>query len=333
MNRVIRNGIAPDVASAAADWFARLQEDDSNERDLQEWQQWLNAAPEHGQAYREVEQAWRLIGEVKPLPWVSQAELRAQSASLPAARARMGMPANVSRPVVYALAAGILAAVAATVSIYLTAERADYSTRTAEQRSVRLSDGSRVTIGASSRITPVFAKSSRRVVLDFGEAFFEVSHDPERPFTVAVGASEIRAVGTAFNVRSTSDRVWVNVTEGRVAVTASKNVAHREVLLATGEQAAITNAGAVEQKAQTASAVTWLQGRFEYRGEELRNVLDDLNRYTDRRIVLTDDSLGRLRYSGTVFPDHLDEWLQGIGGALPVAVRETDKQREISPAR
>ena len=250
----------------------------------------------------------------------------------------------------------MLLVVTALMTIWVVDRRESYSTRTAEQRSVRLPDGSRVTLGAQTKVTPMFEGNARRVALNFGEAFFEVSHDPNRPFIVIAGSSEIRAVGTSFNVRSTKDRVLVSVTEGRVAVVPMEsspidsqvNVAWQrrssvhsgasavqakgrdEVLLAAGEQAAVTRAGAVEAKAPTSTVVTWLQGRFEYRGEELRHVIEDLNRYTDRHIVLADESLGDLRYSGTVFPDHLDEWLQGISGALPVAVHDHGDHREIT---
>ena len=73
MTRTLQSKIAPSIAVAAANWFAHLQEDDATEQDFQEWQRWLNADPEHQRAYREIEQAWRLIGDVKPAPWPSSA--------------------------------------------------------------------------------------------------------------------------------------------------------------------------------------------------------------------------------------------------------------------
>lgn len=300
------------IADQAAEWFARLQEDEATEEEFREWQRWLNAAPEHAQAYREIERAWRLIGEVKPVPWTTHQKSQ-----------RTG-------GVRWALAAALLLSIVAGVSAYwLSARGTTYSTQIAEQRSIRLPDGSRVTLGARSSVTPTFTAETRRIRLDFGEAYFEVARDPARPFTVIAGRSEIRAVGTAFNVRSTSDRIVVSVTEGKVAVASRSS--RSDSLLSAGEHAAITSGGAIE-KAATRNAITWLQGRLEYQGETLSHVIDDLNRYTDRRIVLTDDALGGLRYSGTVFPDHLEEWLQGISGVLPVSVHDEGGRREISAA-
>lgn len=295
---------SPQVASAAAEWFALLQEDEATESEFQQWQQWLNASPEHQQAYRDVERAWRLIGDAG-----MEATVLARSHK----RARW-----------WAMAATVAIGLAVTMTLYLKSpSAADFSTATAESRSVRLPDGSRVTLGAQSRLESRFDGHARRVVLISGEAFFEVVRDPARAFTVHAGSSEIRVLGTAFNVRTSLDRTVVSVTEGRVALGTGP-------VLSAGEQVEVDARGKVQPKSSSGTdATTWLQGRFEYRGEELRHVIADLNRYTDRRIELGDESLGSLRYSGTVFPDHLDEWLQGIGGALPVEVRERGERREI----
>src|SRR5579862_7703324 len=64
--------VSPQAAAAAADWFARLQEEDATDRDFQQWRDWLAADPEHNRAYREMEHAWRLIGEVGPSPLTLQ---------------------------------------------------------------------------------------------------------------------------------------------------------------------------------------------------------------------------------------------------------------------
>src|SRR5262249_5142542 len=157
------------------------------------------------------------------------------------------------------------------------------------------------------------------------ESYFDVARESRRPFVVEVGTNEIRAIGTAFNVRAASDRVVVSVTEGKVAV-AAREKKTPAVMFAAGELAEFAPDGLAREKSSAPHAPTWLQGRFEYQGEELRQVVADLNRYTDRPIVLADASLGALRYSGTVFPAHLDEWLQGIGGALPVAVRDEGRE-------
>lgn len=369
MSNAAQSKIPSEIVATAADWFARLQEEEVAEQDFQEWQRWLSAAPEHQRAYRNMENAWRLIGEVKRIPDPQLSERQVDSTS-----GRRAAPAgggveigelkkrlDAHSKTHWALAAS-LTLVLAGAAYWLLAGNPSYSTHIAEQRSVRLDDGSRVTLGASSKVTPLLTDASRRITLNFGEAFFEVAQDPQRPFIVAVGDTEIRALGTAFNVNANKSRVSVKVTEGSVAVVSvgkdreqilvrgadrpgSGSVDGRsgmlpdgqqgiksDLIVAAGEQVVVGRDGAVETGRANAGAVTWLQGRFEYRGEALVHVIADLNRYTDRHIVLADPTLGNLRYSGTVFPDHLDEWLLGIGGALPVVVRDTGSEREIFAA-
>ena len=328
--------VGPDIASKAAHWFARLQEEDASEEDFQEWQRWLAGDPVHQRAYREIEHAWSLVGKV-PTPWATHSTPRPTPEELPADAPHINTRQRLrpaTRLTLRAVAASVLIALAFALTSHWTdmGRPSGYSTTTAEQRSIRLSDGSRIVMGAQTELKPLFNEHARRVALGRGEAFFDIAHDPSRPFTVIVGSSEIRAIGTAFNVRALSDRILVTVTEGRVAVTDTDPGA--EIQVAGGEQITLTRSGQIKEKrlAQNAAA-SWVEGRFEYRGEPLRDVIEDLNRYADHRIVLTDPSLGSLRYSGTVFADHLDEWLEGLTGVLPVTVRDLGNVREIVPAR
>lgn len=307
------------IRATATEWFTRLQEDDASEHEFQQWQQWLKASPDHQRAFHDVENAWHLIEKVRPVPWVSVKE---------AERDRAG---RVPR---WAIAATVLILVCATAFSWrhLSQSRAhSYVTTTAEQRSMLLSDGSRITLGARSRVTPRLAAQERRIVLEFGEVFFEVAPDPHRPFTVVAGGHDIRALGTAFNVRVSDGEILVSVAEGRIAVSSAKG---RQMELAAGEQVVLAQSGVVERTKETpAQIATWRQGRFEYRREELKQVIADLNRYTDQPIVIEDDVAGALHYTGTVLPDHLNEWLAGISGVLPVQVREEAGERRISIAR
>ncbi len=93
-----------------------------------------------------------------------------------------------------------------------------YQTASGKVSSVQLADGSTVVLGGQSSFTVKFTTAQRAVTLEQGEAWFNVSRDRLRPFTVAAGPRTITAVGTAFDVRRDSDQVVVTVTEGSVDV-------------------------------------------------------------------------------------------------------------------
>ncbi|MDR0351926.1 MAG: FecR domain-containing protein [Opitutaceae bacterium] len=85
-----------------------------------------------------------------------------------------------------------------------------------EQR--ELPDGSMVEIRQGAVIDMRYDDTVRRVVLVSGEAYFQVAKELSRPFVVAAGDIEVRAVGTAFSVDLGNEQTEVLVTEGCVAV-------------------------------------------------------------------------------------------------------------------
>ncbi len=81
-----------------------------------------------------------------------------------------------------------------------------------------LPDGSVVELNDGAVIREAFTADQRRVELLGGEAHFTVTKNPTRPFVVAAGGVEFRAVGTAFSVDLRQREVEMVVTEGSVSV-------------------------------------------------------------------------------------------------------------------
>lgn len=92
-----------------------------------------------------------------------------------------------------------------------------------EHRLVVLSDGSKVWISDNSKITSPkqFSDGTREVTL-YGEAFFDIRHDPNRPFIITTGKVKTTVLGTAFNIRAFPEEgeVTVTVSRGKVYVEA-----------------------------------------------------------------------------------------------------------------
>ncbi|MBI4625960.1 MAG: FecR domain-containing protein, partial [Verrucomicrobia bacterium] len=81
-----------------------------------------------------------------------------------------------------------------------------------------LPDGSKAELRPGADLVVEFTRYVRRLSLRKGEAHFQVTKDPDRPFVVAVSGVEVRAIGTAFAVELNHTAVAVLVTEGRVKV-------------------------------------------------------------------------------------------------------------------
>ena len=87
---------------------------------------------------------------------------------------------------------------------------------------IKLSDGSLITIDASSKLRyPVkFINKKRPVYLDEGEALFEVAKDKSRPFTVYTVKFATTALGTAFNIRcyAKEHKASISLIHGKIRV-------------------------------------------------------------------------------------------------------------------
>jgi len=98
--------------------------------------------------------------------------------------------------------------------------RGDFSTALAQQREIRLSDGTTMLLNTASKATVFYSMLERQVYLAHGEASFNVAHDADRPFLVRAGHNHrLQATGTRFDVRIiTPDTVELIVAEGQVTV-------------------------------------------------------------------------------------------------------------------
>ena len=197
-----------------------------------------------------------------------------------------------------------------------------------------LPDGSVVELNHGARIAVNFGPGStgmRRVVLKRGEAHFQVTKNPLRPFVVVAGGVEVRAVGTAFSVQLGAQAVEVLVTEGRVAVDqpasappssavpsgaapapeplAFINAGHRVMVELTPLSATTTPPPVVTvSETELRERLAWRVPLLELSGTPLAEVIPMFNRYSadgrNMRLVLAEHALGELQVSGVLRADN-----------------------------
>ncbi len=149
-----------------------------------------------------------------------------------------------------------------------------------------LEDGTKIWLNAATSLRyPVqFTGAERRVELLEGEAYFEIAKNKEKPFIVVADRMEIQAIGTAFDVntypREDSSRS-TTLAEGRVKVTAGS---HARLLL-PGEQVRTDGTTAQVFKADMEAVTAWKNGLFIFNGTPLPEVMNQVARWYDVRIV------------------------------------------------
>jgi transmembrane sensor len=238
-----------------------------------------------------------------------------------------------------AVAASLLvASLAALAGVHwfgLNPDVQTFATGRGEERSLQLSDNTLVQLDSDSAITVRFDGSRRRVAVEQGQAFFKVFKDPERPFSVQVGKSLIKDIGTAFDVYRREADTTITVAEGRVQVwngpsiqtpkhwwswlrPASDSSGAPVADLRAGERVRIASTGKIisQGEADMQEALAWTHGRIAFDNEAVAQVAAEFNRYNNVRISMEDGSVGELPISGT-FNVHDVNTFVAFLGTLP----------------
>lgn len=332
----------------ASQWWLRLREDSVRPDEIGQWLDWCQRDPANLQVFEKIEtlgaRMEALDGETRVMLMRELLD-EGDSGPLPPA-----MPPPASAPRYRLLRPALLSSLLIVVCAGLIAwwslgthpaglQNELYATARAERDQVRLTDGSQLALGAATAVKVDYNPQWRNLELDHGEAYFEVEHDRQRPFVVHVGRLKVIAVGTAFNIRKTGERVEVVVTDGVVDVEDSASLpvadaaAHLPqagaIRVAAGQLiVAETGDGALTVRpADRVAALAWRSGSLQFVDEKLGLVVANLNRYTRHDVVITDPSLADLRYTGTVLEGHEGEWLAAIEKVFPITVQHDAQGR------
>lgn len=216
-----------------------------------------------------------------------------------------------------------------------------YVTRIGEQKTIELVDGSIVTLNTNAQLVVDYGNRSRRVLLERGEAYFEVVRDFERPFTVDLGFGSVTALGTAFNLRKQRDRFQVAVIEGTVALhelaeeipvsPAPLPASGQEVVIAAPSEHLLEQGWVAEfdisldqLRAFRPDSMEryegWRGGMLGFYREPLNEVVQELNRYSRKKILIEDASVMELNVSMVVSIQEIESALKGLERVLPVEV-------------
>lgn len=179
-----------------------------------------------------------------------------------------------------------------------------------------LPDGSMLTLDAQTRVEMAFDARRRTVRLLRGAAFFAVSTDADRPFTVEVGALSVTVLGTRFGVDiEPAGTVLVQVESGRVRVARAAQVLAAGLTAGQGLRVAPDG----RSQAVIGPAAAWRQGRVHFDAVPLGEAVERLARYA-KVDLRADPRTAQLRVSGTVEIARWDDWLQALPAVLPVRV-------------
>lgn len=289
---------------AAAQWFARLQDDDAGEDDWQAFEAWLAADASHGEAYAKLERIWVDLDAMAPQALAALGQAAEPGAQPIPFRPR---PQSTRRPVLYAglgLAAGLAVAVVGLAN-WRQAPTNIYDAPAGQTRQVALADGSRVWLNADTHVTTRLGHKARNVELASGEAVFDVTHDPARPFIIAVGDRQVRVVGTQFDLRRRDGQITLTVRRGVVEVRPVDQPEAPPTRVTAGERLTHKEGSSSNMllTAEPDAAFAWTEGRLVYAAAPLSEVAADLTHSLGVPVRVADAATGQVRFSGVLTLD------------------------------
>ncbi|AQR61708.1 hypothetical protein BZG35_08620 [Brevundimonas sp. LM2] len=334
-----------DLDDVALAWVARLTSGEADAHERATFVAWRDADPRHAAALVRARDLWTAIGpelDKPPQPWARPGQtpraaagqrdrplgLRAQFTPGPdgarRVRLRGSLVAQAGRAITHrigprgATVAASLFALAIMAGVSNLTPFADLSTGGGERAIETLADGSTVTLGPDTALdVEIGADGVRRVRLDRGEALFDVIHDPARPFLVQSGAGEVRVLGTAFGVRKTGGMTQVTVIRGRVEVRSGTST--RILTPDRSVVYGVTSLGGV-RAVDASTALAWTRGRLVFENQSVADVVAELDRFSDKKIVLLNRRAGAKRINAVIDLTRTEQWLAALERSENVSV-------------
>lgn len=321
------------IQAEAADWSARRIGAELSPEAEAEFNAWLNANPRHAREFEAMQSLWSDSAEMAERPAIE--DLRAGlREDWPAAK-------TTQRRWPMALAAGLAVLAIAIGWVATQTPEPVFITERGEQRQVTLRDGTLVELDAGTELALAYGEHERRVILAAGQAHFDVHRDESRPFIVVAGDSEIRALGTSFQVYRRPGTVTVTLLEGRVEVVPTSNrpdVPAAEAPawkkeLTPGEQLTL----AIEQPVtpevtsiDVGRVTAWQRGMMDFDALSLPEVVAELNRYSDTPVFIADPSLNDTRISGVFAIGDTDTLLLALETGFGIEARPRPESGDIA---
>lgn len=328
------------IEQTAANWLARRDGEHWDAEDDAELARWLDADTAHRVAFLRLQAAWQETGRLQALGagWQSGSvpprghwhatpgDRSEQMLQALAPRRAQAHSAGHSRMVRLAAVATLAACALATTWSWHSQSRVDtasFHTAMGEVRTLPLADGSRATLASNSAIDVRLARHQRDVALTRGEAIFQVSKDPQRPFAVAADGYRAVAVGTRFSVRRDANDLRVVVTEGTVRLDTppTAGIAQPSVLLPAGSVALVHDNAVLVRSLPLAEAqqlLDWRDGLLAFRDAPLTEVAAEFNRFNVRKLVVADADAGALRVGGSFRWDNEEGFARLLQAGFPV---------------
>lgn len=324
------------LSEMAARWYLRMREHGHNPRAAEHhaFEQWLADDPRHGAEYDSIARAMHQLDSSEGLSKLAEAaEQQAFLANEARRKAKQQRLAQLM-VVCFICVAGFFAHQQYQVWQAKPVMQLAAQNPVGQIAIKTLDDGTKVTLSAKSDMEVTYYRHQRHVLIKEGEAIFEVTKDPERPFVVETDTARITVLGTRFAVNRLQHVVRVSVDHGRVKVESKDDAAPADTTFMARE---ITNGQVLEVYPNRAmvlvnrpasDAFAFLNHRLVFDRADSSEIAYTVSRYRLKPV----QSQGRQVHniSADINIQDIDQFLRGLPNIAPLKLQETPQYTLLS---
>ncbi|GAB3096732.1 DUF4880 domain-containing protein [Aestuariicella hydrocarbonica] len=332
----------------AARWIVRLDESLTT-AEQQELRKWLAKNPENQLLLEDMASLWDKMDSLSRLSNLFSPK--------PSCRPRSrfsgwGVAASLCLGILVGLVAWHGSGFLDNGNQELIAHENVYQTSIGERSTVRLVDGSSITLNTNSLVEVEFTDSYRLISLIRGEIHVKVAKDEKRPLAVMANGKVAQAVGTEFNVEITDEKnIELVVTEGKVRVAVLAALPEKQSVrtaleglpvsapeVSAGQQLIFGEVESDESLAAKVAEVasedievklSWQSGNLVFRGESLEEAVKEVARYTSVEFIIQDESLRQIRVGGHFKAGDVESLIAALEDNFNIVARRKDDKQVV----
>ena len=303
-----------EILDQAVDWLLLMDEKPLNNEQLQEFEQWKNTSPLHQEIWQRVE---KVQNNLKGHTQYISHELAENILNNP----------QLSTPIIGKIILVFTVGSLLSGLLYIGQQQAwmaDYRTAYAEQKQIRLDDGTLVVLNSKSAIDIQYTKSERNIILRFGEIYIETAKDKQhRPFKVLGKHGDMLALGTAFNVNQQSQKTILSVTQHSVEITTKHS--RQPQLVKEGQQSSFNTKQIFAVEKMQFEPLVWRHGLVTVN----RINVEDLAKIIERHYGISVEidpaasNLKHIEFSGSFPINNLDRLFVLLQETYPLRIEQS----------
>jgi transmembrane sensor len=166
--------------------------------------------------------------------------------------------------------------------------------------------------------------NNRKVVLD-GEAWLDVTPNPQSPFEISAGNSTVKVLGTKFNVCAYRDAQYIEVVLQQGKIEFYPENKSPKVVMAPSQKLLFKNGKMDIKTTDPSKYKAWTDGKLVFRGDDMAEVAARIGRWYNVKVILASRELEKFSFRATFEDDSLEEVLRLLKMTSPIGYKITPR--------